>query len=48
MAHVWVSDQIITGSDDGSSPGRRKAIIWASAGILLIGRLGTSFCEILI
>ena len=30
------------------SPGRRQAIIWTNAGILLIGPLGTNFCEILI
>ena len=29
-------------------PGRRQAIIWTSAGILLIGSLGTNFSEILI
>ena len=30
------------------SPGRRQAIIWTNAGILLIRPLGTSFSEILI
>ena len=34
------------GSDNGLSPGRRKAIIWTNAGILLIGLLGTNFSEI--
>ena len=29
-------------------PGRRQAIIWTNAGILLIGHLGTNFSEILI
>ena len=29
-------------------PGRRQAIIWTNAGILLIGPLGTNFSEILI
>ena len=38
----------IIGSDNGLSPGRRQAIIWTSAGILLIGPLGTNFSEILI
>ena len=30
------------------SPGRRRAIIWTNAGILLIGPLGTNFSEIFI
>ena len=34
--------------DNGLSPGRRQAIIWTSAGILLIGPLRTNFSEILI
>ena len=38
----------IIGSDNGLSPGRRQAIIWTIAGILLIGPLGTNFSEILI
>ena len=38
----------IIGPDNGLSPGRRQAIIWTSAGILLIGPLGTNFSEILI
>ena len=38
----------IIGSVNGLSPGLRQAIIWASAGILLIGPLGTNFSEILI
>ena len=37
----WVS----SGSDNGLSPIRRKAIVWTNAGILLIG---TNFSEILI
>ena len=32
--------------DNGLSPGRRLAIIWANAGVLLIGPLGTNFSEI--
>ena len=35
-------------SDNGLSPGRRQAIIWTNAGILLIGPLGSNFSEILI
>ena len=44
------SDAYITiiASDNGLSPGRRQAIIWTSAGILLIGPLGTNFSEIFI
>ena len=34
------------GSDSGLSPGRRQAIIWADAGIWIIGFLGTNFIEI--
>ena len=33
---------------NGLSPGRRQAIIWTNAGIMLIGPLGTNFSEILI
>ena len=36
----------IIGSDNGLSPGRRQAIFWTNAGILLIGPLGTNFSEI--
>ena len=36
------------GSDNGLLPGRRQAIIWTSAEILLIGPLGTNFNQILI
>ena len=38
----------IIGSDGGLSPGRRQAIMWTNAGILLNGPLGTNFSEILI
>ena len=34
-------------SDNGLSPGRRQAIIWTNAGILLIRTLGTHFSVIL-
>ena len=37
---------IIIGSDNGLSHGRRQAIIWTNAGILLIGPLLTIFSEI--
>ena len=39
---------VIIGSDNGSSPVRRQAIIWTNARILLIHTLGTNFSEILI
>ena len=48
VTHICVSKQTIIGSDNGLSPGRRQAIIWTNAGILLIGTLGTNFSEILI
>ena len=38
----------IIGSDNGLLPGRRQAIIWTNAAVLLIGPLGTNFSEILI
>ena len=48
VTHICVVKQTIIGSDNGLSPGRRQAIIWTNAGILLIGPLGTNFSEILI
>ena len=48
VTHICVGKLIIIGSDNGLSPGRRQAIIWTNAGILLIGHLGTNFSEILI
>ena len=48
MTHICVNKLTIIGSDNGLSPGRRQAIIWTNAGILLIGSLGTKFSEILI
>ena len=47
MTHICVSKLTIIGSDNGLSPGRRQAIIWTNAGILLIQILGTNFSEIL-
>ena len=47
-ALICVSKLIIICSDNGLSPGRRQAIIWTNAGILLIGPLGTNFSDILI
>ena len=45
---ICVGNLTTIGSDNGLSPGRRQAIVWTNAGILLIGPLGTNFCEILI
>ena len=36
VTHICVSKLRIIGSDNGLSPGRRQAIIWTNAGILLI------------
>ena len=47
VTHTCVSILTIIGSDNGLSPGRCQAIIWTSAGILLIQTLGTNFNEIL-
>ena len=47
MTHICVSKLTIIGSDNGLAPGRRQAIIWTNAGILLIRTLGTNFSEIL-
>ena len=46
VTHMCVSELTIIGSDIGLSPGRRQAIIWTNAGILLIWHLGTNFSEI--
>ena len=48
MTHIGVGNLTIIGSDNGLSPGRRQAIIWTNAGILLIGPLVTNFSDILI
>ena len=48
VTHICVVKLTIIGSDNGLSPGRRQAIIWTYAGIMLIGPLGTNFIEILI
>ena len=48
VTHICVGNLTIIASDNGLSPGRRQAIIWTNAGILLIGPLGTNFNEILI
>ena len=48
VTQICVSKLTIIGSDNGLSPGRRQAIIWTNAGILLIRPLGTNFNEILV
>ena len=48
VTHICVNKLTIIGSDNGLSPGRRQAIIWTNAEILLIGPLRTNFSEILI
>ena len=48
MTHICVGNLTIIGPDNGLSPGRRQAIIWTNAGILLIGPWGTNFSKILI
>ena len=46
VTHICVSELSIIGSDNGLSPGRRQAIIWNNAGLLLIEPLGTNVTEI--
>ena len=46
VTHICVSNLTIIGSDNGVSPGRRQAIIWTNAGILLIWTLVINFSEI--
>ena len=48
VTHICVGKLAIIGSDNGLSPGRRQAIIWTNAGILLSGPLRTNFSGILI
>ena len=48
MTHICIGKLTIIGSDNGLSPGRRQAVIWTYAGLLLIRHLGTNFSEILI
>ena len=42
VTHICVSKVTMNGSGNGLLPGRRQAIIWTNAGILLIGHLGTN------
>ena len=45
VTHICVGKLTNIGSDNNLSPGRRQAIIWTIAEILLIGPLGTKFSE---
>ena len=47
VTHICVGNLTTIGSDNGLSPGWRQATIWTTAGILLIGTLGTNFSAIL-
>ena len=46
VTHICVSELTIIGSNKVLSPGRRQAIIWNNAGLLLIEPLGTNVSEI--
>ena len=46
VTHICISELTIIGSDNGLSPGRRQAIIWNNAGLLLIEPLRSNFSEI--
>ena len=48
VTHICIGKLTNIGSDNGLAPGRRQAIIWTNAGILLIGLLGTNLSEILV
>ena len=47
VTHICVGNLTIIDSDNGLSPGRRQAVIWTSAGIVLIRSIVTNFSEIL-
>ena len=46
VTHICVNELTVIVSDNGLSPGRRQAIIWNNARLLLIEPLGTNFSEI--
>ena len=48
VTHTCVGNLTFIGPDNGLAPGRRQAIIWSNARILLIGPWGANFSEILI
>ena len=47
VTHICVGKLTIIGSVNDLTPGRRQAIIWTNAGILLIRTLGTNFNDFL-
>ena len=47
VTHIYAGKLTIIVSYNGLPPGRRQAIIWTNAGILLIRTLGIKFSEIL-
>ena len=47
VTHICLSKLTIIGSDNGLATGRRQAIMWTNAGILLIQTLGTNISKIL-
>ena len=48
VTHICARKLTIIDSDNGLSPGRRQAIIWANDGMLLFGPLVINFSDILI
>ena len=48
VMHICVGKLTFIGSDNGLPSGRRQAIVWTNAGILLNGHFGTNLSEILI
>ena len=48
LRYKYVGTLTMIGSDNGLSSGRHQAIISVSAGILLIGPIGTNFSEFLV
>ena len=47
VTHICIAKLTIIGSDNGLSPGRRQAIMWANDWILSIGPLATNSNDIL-
>ena len=48
VTHICGDNLTIIGPDNVLSPGRRQAVIWTNAGILVIGPRGTNFSKNLI
>ena len=48
VMHICVGNLTIVDSDNGLSPGRREAVIWTNAGILLMEPFRTKLGEIVI